>query len=174
MSDRLVGKASSVFSAVPHCSHYWVNCVRVWVHSQSCSTLCYPMDCSLPDSSVHGILQARLLEQSAISFSRGSPWSRDWTQVSYISCVGRWVLYQLSHQGSPQNLSLVPKRLGAAAVNLLRHLFFTEDFFELHSLNKLPCKHPKPTASFILANITLCTDSCLLSASPTGPWTLGA
>ena len=46
------------------------------------------MECSLPVSSVHGILQARILEWVAISFSRGSSWPRDWTQVSCIA--GRW------------------------------------------------------------------------------------
>ena len=40
--------------------------------AQSCPTLCDPMDSSLPDSSVLGIFQARILEQVAISFSRGS------------------------------------------------------------------------------------------------------
>ena len=40
--------------------------------AQSCPTLCDPVDCSLPGSSVHGILQARVLEWVAISFSRGS------------------------------------------------------------------------------------------------------
>ena len=40
--------------------------------SQSCLTLCDPIDCSLPDFSVHGILQARILESVAMSFSRGS------------------------------------------------------------------------------------------------------
>ena len=49
------------------------------VCAQSCLTLCDPMDCSPPGSSVHGILQARILEQIAISFSRGSSWPRDWT-----------------------------------------------------------------------------------------------
>ena len=47
-------------------------------------TLCNPMDYSLPGSSVHGLLQARTLEGVAISFSRGSSQSRNWTQVSYI------------------------------------------------------------------------------------------
>ena len=42
-------------------------------------TLCDPMDCSLPGSSVHGILQGRILEWVAISFSKGSSWPRDWT-----------------------------------------------------------------------------------------------
>ena len=52
---------------------------------QSCLTLCDPMDCSLPDSSVHGIFQARILEWVAISFSRGSSQPRDRTQVSCIA-----------------------------------------------------------------------------------------
>ena len=53
--------------------------------SQSCPTLCDPVDCSLPDSSVHGILQAKILEWVAISFSRGSSQPRDWTWVSCIA-----------------------------------------------------------------------------------------
>ena len=52
--------------------------------AQSCPTLCDPMDCSLPGSSLHGILQARVLEWVAISFSRGSSWRRDLTRVSRI------------------------------------------------------------------------------------------
>ena len=62
----------------------------------SCFThvqLCDPMDCSPPGSSVHGILQARILEWVAISFSRGSSWPSDQTLVSYVACTGRWVLY---------------------------------------------------------------------------------
>ena len=55
--------------------------------SQLCPTLCYPMDCSLPGSSVHGIFQARVLEWVAISFSRGYSRPRDRTQVSRT--VGR-------------------------------------------------------------------------------------
>ena len=45
--------------------------------AQSCPTLCDPMDCSLPGSSAHGILQARILEWVAISFSRRSSRPRD-------------------------------------------------------------------------------------------------
>ena len=54
---------------------------------QSCPTLCNPLDCSPPGSSVHGILQARILEWVTISVSRGSSWPRDRTQVSYVSCT---------------------------------------------------------------------------------------
>ena len=61
--------------------------------AQSCPTLCNPMDCSPPGSSVHATLQARILEQVAISFSRGSSGPRDRTIVSCIVCIGRWLLY---------------------------------------------------------------------------------
>ena len=47
-----------------------------------CPILCDPMDCSPPGSSVHGILQTRILEWAAIPFSRGSSQPRDRTQVS--------------------------------------------------------------------------------------------
>ena len=53
--------------------------------TQSCRTLCDPMDCSPPGSSVLGILQARILEWIAISLSRGSSWARNRTQVSSIA-----------------------------------------------------------------------------------------
>ena len=52
--------------------------------AQSCLTLCGPVECSLPGSSIHEILQARILEWVAISFSRGSSQPRDWTRVSHI------------------------------------------------------------------------------------------
>ena len=53
--------------------------------TQSCPTLCDPMDCSLLGSSVHGILQTRILEWVAVPFSRGSSHSRDRTQVPLIA-----------------------------------------------------------------------------------------
>ena len=59
-------------------------CMYVLV-AQLCLTLCDPMDCSPPGSSVHGILQARILEWVAISFSRGSSQPRNQTQVSCIA-----------------------------------------------------------------------------------------
>ena len=53
--------------------------------AQSSPTLCDPMDFSSAGSSVRGILQARILDWVAISFSRGSSWPRDQTWVSYIA-----------------------------------------------------------------------------------------
>ena len=66
---------------------------------QLCLTLGGPMDCSPPGSSVHGILQTRILEWVAISSSRGPSRRRDPTHVSHVSCVGRWVLYHYRHLG---------------------------------------------------------------------------
>ena len=65
--------------------------MQVCMHAQSCLTLCDPMDCSPPGSSVHRISQARILEWVIISCSRGSSWPKDWTQVSRVSCTGRCV-----------------------------------------------------------------------------------
>ena len=64
---------------------------RVFVHAQTCRILCNPMGCSPPGSSVHGILQGRILEWVATpSSSRGS--SRPVNQIR-VSCTGRQVLY---------------------------------------------------------------------------------
>ena len=60
---------------------------------QLCPTLCDPVDCSLPGSSVHGILQAKIWEWVAIPSCRGSYWPMDQTHVSYVSCTGRQVLF---------------------------------------------------------------------------------
>ena len=68
---------------------------------QSCPTFCNPMVYNLPGSSVHEISQARILERVVMSSSRRPSWPRDGTWVSYISCIGRWVLYHSCHLGSP-------------------------------------------------------------------------
>ena len=58
-------------------------CVQLLNHVR----LCNPVDCSLPGSSVHGILQEKILKGVAISSSRESFWSR------IEPCIGRWILY---------------------------------------------------------------------------------
>ena len=55
-------------------------------------TLCNPMDCSLPGSSVCGIFQERILEWVAISFSREASLPRGRTCISSFSCIGRQIL----------------------------------------------------------------------------------
>ena len=63
-----------------------LSCMRAQL-LQRCPTLCDPVDWSLPASSVHGVLQARILEWVAMPSFRGSSQPRDWTQASCISCT---------------------------------------------------------------------------------------
>ena len=70
--------------------------LTAWVQAksfQSCLTLYDHVDCSPPGSSVHGILQARILERIAMACSRGSSRPRDGTHASYGTCIGRQILY---------------------------------------------------------------------------------
>ena len=68
-------------------------CVYVCSVAQSRPTLYNPMVCSPPGTSVHGILQARILEWIAKPSSRGSSQHRDQACISYVSCSGRQILY---------------------------------------------------------------------------------
>ena len=78
--------------------------------SESCLTLHDQMDCNPPDSSIHGIFPARILEWVAMPSFRGSSWPRDWTQVSCIAgrlftisatreaqWINEWVHYFMSY-----------------------------------------------------------------------------
>ena len=108
-------------------------------------SFCNPMDCGLPAPSVHEILQARILEGGAISFSRGSSWPRDQTCISHISGIGRQVLYHKHHLGSPSLpsvlLHLIPL-LFLFFVSLEKiFLKFLILFVRLGSLNKIIKSH---------------------------------
>ena len=81
---------------------------------QSCPIQCDPMDYSLPGSSVHGILQARLLEWVSMSFSRGSSQPRDWTQVSCIA--GRF--FTAEPPGKPGVQDPLPQILYLQHINI--------------------------------------------------------
>ena len=69
---------------------------RVW--------FCNPVDCSPPGSSVHGILQTKILEWVAMPSSRGSSWSGDLTHISYVYLHWQVDSLPLSHWGSPHQL----------------------------------------------------------------------
>ena len=88
---------------------------------QSCPNLCEPMDRSLPDSSVHGILQARMLVWVAVPSSTGSSCPRDRTCNSYVSCTGRWVLYHQCPLGSPLGSDVFPLSLAHMAAENICH-----------------------------------------------------
>ena len=77
------------------------------VRAQSCRLFVTPCTKSLTGSSIHGISQARILEQVAISSSSGSFRLRDQTGVSCISCIGRRILY---HYATWEDLSPLLRR----------------------------------------------------------------
>ena len=97
-------------------------CVCVCVCIQSCLTLCDPVDCSLPGFSVHGILQARILEWVTIFSSRGSSWPRDWTLVS---CIGgrRFNLWATREAHVYKDSTFLPQYL-PQFVNVYFHLTY--------------------------------------------------
>ena len=78
------GKSKARTLAHQHKLVLWYISVLI---TQSCPTLCNPMNCSPPGSSVHGIFQASVLEWVAISFSKGSFRPRDLTWVSCIAGI---------------------------------------------------------------------------------------
>ena len=80
-------------------------CVCVCVCQSFSHVLLFATDCSPPGSSVHGILQARILEWVAIPASRESYRSRDKTLLSYVSCTGRRVFYHSRHLKRPMGKS---------------------------------------------------------------------
>ena len=71
-----------------------VTCVHARSVTQLCLTLCHPMDCGPPGSSVHEILPARILEWVATSYFRGSSRPKDRTHVSWVPCIDRQILYR--------------------------------------------------------------------------------
>ena len=103
----------------------WLPCFLCLV-AYSCLTLCNPKDYSLPGSSVHGILQARILEWVAISFSRGSSWSRDWAWVSCIA--GRF----FTIQAIGKSIHVLVVRNGAT-MNIGVHVSFESKVFHFFS-----------------------------------------
>ena len=96
------------FSSTAHELRLWPLSLNIALaQSFSCVWLfCDPMDCSPPGSSVHGILQARILEWVAISFSRGYSWPRNRT---LIFCIHRQILYHWATWEAPYLSILVSK-----------------------------------------------------------------
>ena len=74
---------------------------------QLCLTLCDPIDCNLPGSSVHGTYQARILKCVAMPFHRESSLSRDWT---HISCIGGQILHHWATREAPLKDTIKKKK----------------------------------------------------------------
>ena len=96
---------------------YWLypTCVLCLV-SQLCLAVCDPIDCSPPGSSVHGVLQARILEWVTMYSSRGSSQPRYWTQVSSMRV-----------DSSPSEPPWKPKNTGVGDLSLLHGNFQTQE-----------------------------------------------
>ena len=95
------------------CDLGWNQCLSWWKwKSLTCVWLCNPMDYT-----VHGILQARILEWVIFPFSKISSQPRDWTQVSRIC---RWLLLPAEPQGKPKNTAV-------HSLSLLQGIFLTQE-----------------------------------------------
>ena len=95
-----------------------------------CPTLCDPLDCSPPGSSVHGISQASILEEVVISFSRGSSWPMDQTWVSCIRIFFFLFFFFASEFSTAQgvgapNPTLFKSQLHRKSASLLSSNLFT-------------------------------------------------
>ena len=113
--------------------------------TQSCTTLSKSKDCSPPGSSVHGILQARILEWVSMPFSRGSSQPRDWTQVSHIAdrFFTMWAIQNTGKFGK---------------INFFRTLETTKSTLELtkkHLLKKTNCLSWEQTLWHLIYSISL-------------------
>ena len=133
--------------------HFLLQCMKVKSESevaQSCPTLCDPMECSLPGSSVHGILQARTLEWVAISFSNIWKWKVKVKPLSRVWPFARhWKLkclhWSKGPNSSPQQClphvtQPTPQKLNESGYKVLIHLPYSPD---------LSCR-PITTSSSIL------------------------
>ena len=110
---------------------WWHHTVCVLV-TQACQTLCDPMDCTQPGSSVHGLLQARILEWVAISFSRGSSQPRDGTGVSCIAGRSFYVFVTLGVEWYPSPLTWLQilRRIIGITFSLLLFIWIITAFAE--------------------------------------------
>ena len=120
--------------------------VKVKEVAQSCQTLCNPIDCSLPGSSVHGIFQATVLEWIAISFSRGSSQLRAQTRVSHI--VDRRLVMPNSFVTpvcqDPLSMAFPGKNIGVSCYFIFQRIFPIQGSIPhlLHwQIDSLPLSH---------------------------------
>ena len=109
---------------VLYSSHCGSNRMLVCVYAQLYVTLCNAKDIAPPGSSVYGTFQARILEQIAISYSRGSFQPSEWTHISCISCIGRHVLSHCTTWETTNRILRIPSMFPTLWVRDLLSLYF--------------------------------------------------
>ena len=136
--------------------------------AKSCPTLCNPMDCSPPGSSVYGILQARILEWVAMHSSRGSSRPRDQTGVSCMS-----------HHGSPwqrigRSNSYKKKLKWLVCQKYMLKIPFLDCFFFLSNIDYLKQKWFSHSVHFVSTLKSIAINLHLSGECPSGvcsaPW----
>ena len=112
-------------------AQHYKSTTLLYLVAQSFLTLCDPMDCSPPFSSIHGIFQSRILEWVAVSYSRGSSWPRDPAHLSCVSCIGWWLPYDCTTSiiKKIKNRKLKTKRISTLLewISKSRLLFFNSN-----------------------------------------------
>ena len=137
-----------IFSSFQYIPRSGTVCESVCVHAQPCLTLCNPVDCSPPGSSVCEIFQVRILKWVAISFFRWSSQPRDWTHVSWVSCICRqiqaqewhcWVIILcLTFWGTAKLFSIAAEPFSIPTSTFLCFYIFIFKFsLRLHLLNEI-------------------------------------
>ena len=130
--------------------------------AQSYLTLCDPMDCSLPDAYVHGILQARILEWVAISFSRGTSKPRDWTRVSCI--IGRFFMVWATWEACWKKVKvLVTQLCPTLDIHLFIHSLDTSNSCEPSTKPEKVNNNLCNALSYFLSYLSLCLYRWLIS-----------
>ena len=131
-------------------------CVCVLSHAR----LWDPMDCIPPGFSVHGILQARILEWAAMPSSRGSSQPGDWTEVSCISCTDRWILYHCAIWESLKTAHKFKTFISTGKYDTVDS--FIRRYYSLYGLRfsfHLPWLHNKKTKTYKLIPYQLDPDT---------------
>ena len=135
------------------------------------------MDCNLPGSSVHGILQARILERVALPSFRGSSRPRDWTLVFCISCVGRRVLYHWCHLGRHKSKKAVKVEcycpIAAAFLSNIMWLLFLKGFVTMtlespEEIQDVSCAWKELNRKLSSNAVSQITRMCLLKGNMVG------
>jgi len=139
MVSDLVSTREGVYHALWSQDHPTSDCVCWFWDAQ----LCDPMDCSPPSSSVHWILQARILEWVAISYSRGSSQPMDRTHVSYV-CLLHWQAGSLLlvPPGKPQIVYRGVKKYPFNFISQIK-IYFPKPLKQLHDFVSEASEDPK-------------------------------